>query len=209
MLAMPRRSAAAVAETRKAVEEVAVNRASIEGLEGLTIGALADEVSMRKSSLFGLFGSKQDLQMATLEAAAELFVDEVWRPVADMRPGRTRLVALCDSWIDFFERGVLPGGCFLTTATVEFDARTGPLHDAVSNAMQRWHELIRREAQIAVDAGELPPDTDPADTAFQLNAFASAASFGFHLSGDREVLDRARRSMRGVLGARPSGSVPA
>jgi AcrR family transcriptional regulator len=198
---MPRRSPAAVAETRKAVEEVAMNRASVEGLVGLTIGGLADEAAMRKSSLFSLFGSKQDLQLATLEAAIELFVEEVWRPVADMKPGRARLVALCDSWLGFFEREVLPGGCFLTTATVEFDARSGPLHDAVSRAMRRWHDLIRREVEIAVDAGELPAGTDPADAAFQLNAFASAASWGYQLSRDRDVLDRARRSMLGALGA--------
>ena len=86
---MPRRSAAAVAETRAAVTEAAVDRASVEGLEGLTIGGLADEVAMRKSSVFSLFGSKQELQLATLEAAIEQFTDEVWGPVADRaaRPG--------------------------------------------------------------------------------------------------------------------------
>jgi AcrR family transcriptional regulator len=199
---MPRRSATAVARTRAAVTEAAVDRASVEGLEGLTIGGLADQVRMRKSSVFSLFGSKQDLQLATLKAAIESFTDEVWSPVAEEESGLPRLLALCDSWLAYHERGVMPGGCFLTTATVEFDARPGPLRDAVARTMDRWLETLRRETAIAIDAGALPPETDPADVAFQLNALAAAASYGFQLSPDPEVFARARRSMRRALGQR-------
>jgi AcrR family transcriptional regulator len=198
---VPRRSAAAVAETRSAVTAAAVDRASIEGLEGLTIGALADEVEMRKSSVFSLFGSKLELQLAALEAAVGSFTTEVWEPVADLTPGLERLLALCDSWLDYHRRGVMPGGCFLTTATVEFDARPGPLRDAVRRTIGRWHEVLRREVAAAIDAGDLPAGTDPADVAFELNAMAAAASYGFQLSGDPEVFDRARRSMRRALAA--------
>jgi AcrR family transcriptional regulator len=201
MAAVPRRSAAAVAETRSAVTEAAVDRASIAGLEALTIVALADEVEMRKSSVFSLFGSKRELQLATLEAAVGSFTDHVWAPVADREPGLERLLALCDSWLGYHRRGVMPGGCFLTTATVEFDARPGPLRDAVRETMRRWHQVLRREAAAAIDAGDLPADTDPADVAFELNALAAAASYGFQLSGEPEVFDRARRSMRRALGA--------
>jgi AcrR family transcriptional regulator len=198
---MPRRSQAAVAETRTAVTEAAVDRASVEGLEGLTIGGLAGEVKMRKSSVFSLFGSKQDLQLATLEAAIQQFRDEVWGPVADEEPGMARLLALCDSWLAYHEREVMPGGCFLTTATVEFDARPGPLRDAVADTMNRWLSVLEREVAVASDAGDLPADTQPADVAFQLNALAAAASYGFQLSRDPEVFERARRSMRRALGA--------
>jgi AcrR family transcriptional regulator len=198
---MPRRSAAAVAETRATVTEAAVGRASIEGLEGLTIGGLAADVKMRKSSVFGLFGSKEELQLGTLEAAVESFRDEVWGPVAELDPGLPRLLGLCESWLDYHRREVMPGGCFLTTATIEFDARPGPLHDAVAETMKRWHGALEREAQTAIEAGDLPRDTDPADVAFELNALAAAASYGFQLSRDRTVFERARRSMRGVLGA--------
>ena len=197
---MPRRSAAAVAETRAAVAEAAVDRASVEGLEGLTIGRLADEIAMRKSSLFSLFGSKQELQLATLEAAIEHFAAEVWGPVADQHPGRARLLALCDSWLAYHEREALPGGCFMTTATVEFDARPGPLRDAVARTMERWLGLLRSEVESAIDAGELPAYTEATDVAFELNALASAASFGFQLSREPEVFARARRSMRRALG---------
>jgi AcrR family transcriptional regulator len=197
---MPRRSAAAVAETRAAVTEAAVDRASVDGLAGLTIGALAGEVEMRKSSVFSLFGSKRELQLATLEAAVESFTREVWAPVADREPGLPRLLALCDGWLDYHRREVMPGGCFLTTATVEFDARPGPLRDAVAETMARWHAMLRHEVQAAIEAGDLPADTDPADLAFDLNALAAAASYGYQLWRDPEVFARARRSMHRTLG---------
>lgn len=200
---MPRRSQAAVAETRAAVTQAAVDRASLEGLEGLTIGGLAGVAEMRKSSVFSLFGSKRELQRATLEAAIEQFRAEVWAPVADERPGLPRLLALCDSWLDYHRREVMPGGCFLTTATIEYDARPGPLRDAIAATMKQWLEVLEREAAVAVEAGDLPPDTDPADVAFQLNALAAAASYGFQLWRDPEVFARARRSMRRVLGIGP------
>jgi AcrR family transcriptional regulator len=201
---MPRRPAAAVAETRAAVAGTAVDRASVEGLEGLTIGGLAGEVAMRKSTVFSLFGSKEALQRATLDAAVEHFTNEVWGPVADRPPGLARLLALCDSWLAYHERETLPGGCFLTTATVEFDARPGALRDAVRAVMKRWLGVLEREAALAVEAGELPGDTDPADVAFQLNALAAAASYGYQLWRDPEVFARARRSMRAALKAPPS-----
>jgi AcrR family transcriptional regulator len=197
---MPRRSDAAVAETRAAVTRTAVERASVEGLEGLTIGGLADEAEMRKSSVFSLFGSKEELQLATLDAAAEQFVTEVWERAAGEPAGLPRLLALCDSWLDYHRREVMPGGCFLTTATIEYDARPGPLRDATAKTMRRWLAALEREAAIAIDAGDLPADADPADVAFELNALAAAASYGFQLWRDPEVFSRARRSMRRVLG---------
>jgi AcrR family transcriptional regulator len=197
---MPRRSAAAVAETRSAVTEAAMCRASVEGLEGLTIGGLAHEVEMRKSSLFSLFGSKEDLQLATLEAAAEGFRRDAWDPVADLEPGLPRLLALCDSWLDYHRREVMPGGCFLTTATVEFDARPGPLRDATAETMKRWLRVLEREVETAIEAGDLPASVDAADLAFELNALAAAASYGFQLWRDPAVFGRARRSMRRALG---------
>ena len=198
---MPRRSQSAVAETRATVTRAAMERASVEGLEGLTIGGLAGDTEMRKSSVFSLFGSKEDLQRAALDAAAAQFVEEVWRPVAEESPGLRRLLALCDSWLDYHRREVMPGGCFLTTATVEYDARPGPLRDATAETMKRWLGALEREAAIAVEAGELPAQTEPADVAFELNALAAAASYGFQLWREPEIFERARRSMRRVLGS--------
>lgn len=196
---MPRRSAAAVARTRAHVTGAAVARASVDGLDGLTIGGLAGAVEMRKSSVFSLFGSREELQLATFEAAIAQFVEEVWEPVADREPGRERLLALCERWLDYHEREVMPGGCFLTTATVEFDARPGPLRDAVAATWGRWLRLIERDVATAVERGELPADTDPAQTAFHLNGLASMASCQFQLTRDPAVFARAGSAMRSVL----------
>jgi AcrR family transcriptional regulator len=197
---MPRRSAAAVADTRTEVLDVAMRRASVDGLEGLTIGRLADELSMSKSGLHGLFGSKEDLQVATFETAVENFRREVWLPISKREAGLPRLLALIDRWIAYHRRGVLPGGCFVTTATIEYDARPGPLRDAVADARRRMYSLLEADIRTAVDAGDLPADADPADLAFTLYALASAASQAILLS-EPGAAARARRCMRALVGA--------
>lgn len=196
---MPRRSAAAVADTRAEALDVAVRRASVDGLEGLTIGRLADELSMSKSGLHGLFGSKQELQVATFEKAVESFTREVWLPVAGRQPGLGRLLALLDRWLAYHRRRVLPGGCFVTTATIEFDARPGPLRDAVARARRQMHGVLQADIRTAVEAGDLPAATDPADVAFTLYAIASAASQAIQLE-EPGASGRARRCMRALLG---------
>lgn len=196
-----RRSAAAVEDTRRTVLGKAVRAASVTGLDGLTIGPLADEAEMSKSGLFGLFGSKLDLQLAVLRAGTDTFVREVWAPVAAMPPGRERLRALCERWIDFHMRGVFPGGCFMTTAIVEWDSRPGPMRDAVGRAQSRWLSLLAADAEAAIGAGELPAGADPADVAFSLNALAAAGSSAYQLSGEKAELERALRCMKGVLAA--------
>lgn len=199
MVSMPRRSASAVADTRAEVLGAAVRRASVDGLEGLTIGRLAEEVSMSKSGLFGLFGSKEELQVATLDRAVADFTDEVWRPVARREPGLARLLALVDRWLAYHRRRSLPGGCFITTATIEFDARPGPLRDAVLDARRRMHALLEADVRAGVEAGDIPAGTTPADTAFTLYALASAASQAIQL-GEAGASARAKRAMHAVLG---------
>ena len=198
MSAMPRRSATAVAGTRAEALDAAMRRASIEGLEGLTIGRLADELSMSKSGLFGLFGSKEGLQVATFERAVEDFTREVWAPIAQREPGLPRLLALIDRWIAYHRRRALPGGCFVTTATIEFDARPGPLRDAVAGARRRMHAALEADVRAAVEAGDLSEATDPVDTAFALYALASAASQAIQLD-EPGAAARARRCMRALV----------
>ena len=196
---MPRRSAAAVADTRTEVLDAALRRASVDGLEGLTIGRLADELAMSKSGLFGLFGSKEELQVATFERAVRHFTREVWLPVSGRMPGLPRLHALIDRWIDYHRRRALPGGCFVTTATIEFDARPGPLRDAVAASRKRMHGLLAADVRAAVEAGDLPSDTEPEDVAFALYALASAASQAIQLD-EPGAAARARRCMRALVG---------
>ena len=113
--------------TREAILKTAVDVASAEGLEGLTIGRLAAELEMSKSGLFAHFGSKEELQLATIGAAREIFVDEVVRPAFENDPGLSRLWALLDSWLRYAEAGIFKGGCFFAAASAEFDGRPGPV----------------------------------------------------------------------------------
>jgi AcrR family transcriptional regulator len=196
---MPRRSAAAVAVSRAETLAAGVALASTVGLEGLTIGGLAEQLGMSKSGLVGRFGSKQELQLAVLEQAAAVFRDVVYEPAAASPPGLRRLRAICDSWLAYLGRPPFPGGCFLTTASVEFDARPGPVNDAVRRTMRTWLRVLESEARVAAQAGELSPDVDPAEIAFTLNALAVGANCDFQLHHDARSLERARRAMAAVL----------
>ena len=185
-----------------AVLDTAMRAASVEGLEGLSIGRLAAETEMSKSGLFELFGSKLELQERTLRAAIEEFRKEVWLPAQELLPGRERLLSVCDHWLSYHERGALPGGCLMTTAAVEWDARPGPLRDLIAGVVGRWLSLLTEEVERAVRAGDLPAAVDAGDVAFELNALASAASWNYRLSGDAQALERARRCMRRLLSRR-------
>jgi AcrR family transcriptional regulator len=196
---MPRRSATAVAASRATAVDAAVKLASVEGLEGITIGRLADELAMSKSGLIGRFGDKQAMQRAVLKTAIEQFVDAVWRPASEAPAGIARLEAIVDAWIDHLRAGVFPGGCFVTTASVEYDARPGPLHDDVKAAVRRWLHVLENQARRARDDGHLP-DRDPADVAFELHSLASGGSVAARLTGDRDGLDRVRAAMRRAIG---------
>jgi AcrR family transcriptional regulator len=201
---MARRTAADVAGSRAETLDVAVDLASVIGLEGLTIGRLAGELEMSKSGLVGRFGNKQQLQLAALELAGEIFRETVYDPASAAPEGLVRLNAICDCWIAYLGDPPFPGGCFLTTASVEFDARSGPVHEAVKGVMRRWLRTLEREAKIAVENGELPRDTDPKDVAFTINALAVGANCDFQLNRDPRSLQRARRAMAVVLGVRPA-----
>jgi hypothetical protein len=111
-----------------------------------------------------------------------------------------RLLALIDRWLSYHQRRSLPGGCFVTTATVEFDARPGPLRTAVAQARRRMHATLESDIRVAIAARDLPARTNPGDLAFALYALASAASVAIHLD-EPGAHGRARRCMRAMLGA--------
>ena len=186
---VPRRSATDVAESRAYAVEAAVDLASIEGLEGITIGRLASELGMSKSGLIGRFGDKQAMQREVLAAAVERFTAAVWRPASRFELGLPRLEAIIDAWISHLREGVFPGGCFVTTASVEYDARPGPLHEDVAEAVRRWLGVLEREARHARDAGDLPIDRDPGDVAFELHSLASGGGVAGRLTDDAAALN--------------------
>ncbi len=198
---MPRRSALQVADSRSQTVDTAVDLASLVGLEGLTIGHLAEQLEMSKSGLVGRFGSKEQLQLAALEQAADIFRRTVYEPTATRPPGLARLNAICDAWIDYLGDPPFPGGCFLTTASVEFDARPGTVNEAVRRIMKTWLRALEHEAATGIGNGELPSAADPKDIAFAINALAVGANCHYQLHRERRVLRRARHAMARVLDA--------
>ena len=197
---MPRRTAAQVEASRRAILDTAVEVVSVRGFQDASIGALAKATAMSKSGLVGHFGDKRGLQLATFGAGMDAFVQRVYTPAREHPAGLPRLRALGELWLQYHERESLPGGCLMTTAAVEFDARDGAVHDAVRTALARWLGLLEREAARAIARGELPPDTAPADIAFQLNAIASWTSTIYQLDSDPAAFTRARRLMGALLG---------
>jgi AcrR family transcriptional regulator len=197
---MPRRSNAEAAQTRAAIVERAVETASIEGLDGVTIGRLADDLRMSKAGVIGHFGSKTELQRAALRQAQEIFVEQVWMPAHDKPPGIARLVAIGDAWVEHITHSPFPGGCFMCTVSTEWDAREGELHDEVKDGWERWRARLRKEAARARDDGDLPPGTDPELIAFELLAIAMGLNQSIQLLDDRRAPARARAAIRRILG---------
>jgi AcrR family transcriptional regulator len=190
---MPRRSAAAALATRRSIVDRAVDVASLDGLEGLTIGRLAGDLEMSKAGVIGHFGTKEALQLAALEQAIDVFTREVWAPAVDEQPGAARLLAIADAWVSYLERGVFPGGCFLTAASCEWDDREGPVRDRIAAALAQWHRTLAAEARVA------GLDDDPKQIAFEMNAIAMGLNQALQLNGDRDAPARARRAMRRML----------
>jgi AcrR family transcriptional regulator len=178
--------------TRAVILERAVDLASIEGLEGLTIGRLASDLRMSKSGLFGHFGSKEELQLATIEEASTRFVRAVVEPALDKPEGEPRLRALCMGFIDYLERGVFAGGCFFGAASIEFDDRPGPVGDRVRDAIGAWIAYLETQA-TAAGAG------DPKLLAFELQAMAQGANSAYRLFGDPATFNRARKAIDTVI----------
>jgi AcrR family transcriptional regulator len=181
--------------TRASILERAVDLASLEGLEGLTIGRLADELGMSKSGLFAHFGSKEELQIATIEAASRRYIAEIFTPALREPRGYPRLVAICRSWLLYVRGSVFPGGCFFAAASFEFDGRPGPVRDQVRRMMDDWIGALEKAVRMAQDEGHLDPKLDPAQLAFELNALFFGANFSYHLRGDESALEKAEHAV--------------
>ena len=190
---MPRRSAAEALKTRESIVTHAVDVASLEGLEGLTIGRLAGELDMSKAGVIGHFGTKEALQVAALEQAVEIFRREVWDRAEGEEPGLPRLRAIAEAWIGYLERDVFPGGCFLTAASTEWDGREGPVRDVIAGSLDLWRRVLAHEARTA-------GFDDPDQIAFELSGVAVALNQALQLFGDRAAPERARRAAERILG---------
>jgi AcrR family transcriptional regulator len=183
--------------TRRLVLRRAVDVASVEGLEGLSLGRLATDLELSKSGVFALFGSKEELQLATIEAALEIFRSHVIVPARTVSPGLPRLRAVCEKWLDYSEKRIFPGGCFFFNVGAEFDARPGRVHDAVAAASGSFAAFLRETAAEAVTLGHL--DADPEVLAFELHALGHAANADAMLHGGTHAYTLARRAIRARL----------
>jgi AcrR family transcriptional regulator len=185
--------------TRNTILDTAAALATQEGLEPLSIARLAEATGMSKSGLFAHFGSKEELQLATVDHAASLFVAEVIAPARSAPRGVARVWALCDNMVDYSERQVFPGGCFFASTSFEFNNKPGPVRDRIEHMLRSWLSYLEHAVEQAQDAGELDPNLSAREIAFQLDAFAQSANAQFQLFRERRVFDEARRAIRDRL----------
>jgi AcrR family transcriptional regulator len=190
----PRRQARGL-RTREAILARAVNIASVQGLEGLTVGSLAELLHMSKSGLFAHFGSKEELQLATVEKARQMFIEQVTRPALAARKGMPRLWKIIDLWLALVERNVFKGGCFFSAASFEFDSRRGVVRDRIAAIMHEWIGVITRAIYEAQKAGHVDPKVDPTRLAFEVHAIAMGAHWAYQLLDDRQAYSRARTTL--------------
>lgn len=173
--------------TRESILRAAVDLASVEGLEGLTIGRLAHALKMSKSGLFAHFGSKTDLQLATIEMARAIFTEYVVRPALAQPAGLPRLWKLCERWIGHVTEKVFAGGCFFTPASFEFDSRPGPVRTAIVDAMHQWLDTLTRAIEEAKKARHIKAEVNAAKFAFELYSIAVGAHWAFQLLDQKKA----------------------
>src|SRR5262245_5368691 len=186
--------------TRLAIVRAAAALATVEGLEGLSIGHLAAATGLSKSGPYAHCGSKQELQLATVAAAEQILGEEVIAPARAAAPGRAQLAAACAAYFSYVQRRVFPGGCFFAATALEMGTRPGPVKDRIAAIQADFTALLASFAAPAKARHELPAGEDPARLAFELHAILLAADTKFVLHDDPAVLDLAQQIVRHRLG---------
>ncbi|HJW08228.1 MAG TPA: TetR/AcrR family transcriptional regulator, partial [Holophagaceae bacterium] len=179
-------------QTREAVLQEAMQLASVQGLEGLSIGQLAEATGLSKAGLFAHFGSKEELQLATAQRARDLFREQVFAPALKAPRGLPRLCAVLAAWLDYAEREFFRGGCFFAQVSTEFDSRPGPVKALVAGIMKDWQGSLERLISAAKEEGHLSKGADPAQLAFEFLALAMGANNAFQLHGEERAFAMAR-----------------
>jgi AcrR family transcriptional regulator len=181
--------------SRSAILDEAARLATVEGIGGLSLGGLADAVGMSKSGLFAHFGSKEELQLATIETANSIFDEQVLDPAAKASGGLERLKALTGSYLDYVEAGTFPGGCFFATVLVEVSMQPGAVRDRLVAFLQDWVGRLEGAARDAQREGDIGKKEDPGQLAFELESALLLANTQFAVSQTSEPIERARRSI--------------
>lgn len=188
-------------KTRRDILRNAVDIASAEGLEGLSIGRLATELKMSKTGIFAHFGSKEQLQLATIDAAKQIFTEQVVQPSLRHPRGIARLRAMLENWIGYVERIVFRGGCFFAAAAAEFDSRPGAVRDEIAGLTKAWVAALQDEIVFGRSAREMLASVDPVQLAFELHAYVQEANWAFKLFNDKSAFSHARKAIAGSLAA--------
>ena len=186
--------------TRGAILRAAASLATVDGLEGLSIGNLATATGMSKSGLYAHFGTKQELQLATVDEAERILSEEVVQPALTAPPGLGQLAAVCEAYFSYVERRVFPGGCFFAATALEMGTRPGPVKERVAAIQSGFTALLRSFVVTALEQHELPAHEDPDRLAFELHAILLGADTKFVLNDDPAALDLARAVVRHRLG---------
>lgn len=178
-------------QTRSAILEAALGLASHVGLEGLSIGALAEMTGMSKSGVFAHFGSREELQISVIREYHAKFEEEVFYPSIRDARGLPRLQALFDRWVKRVSVE-LDSGCIYISGAVEFDDRPGPVRDALADMVLAWHQALERAIRLAIEAGHLLPDTDAGQILFELHGLILALHHDARFLRNPGALDRAQ-----------------
>jgi len=191
--------------SRAAILREAAKLATVEGIDGLSIARLADAVGMSKSGLFAHFGSKEELQLATIETASELFVEQVVEPALTAPSAFERLQRLAELFLRHVESRVYPGGCFFASVAAELDTRSGPVRDRAIEIQDGWLAGLEAAVREAQDEGAIDPDEDAAQLVFELDAYLLLANMQFVARQEPAPMERARRAVaRRLAQAAPS-----
>ena len=180
--------------------KAAADLASVEGLDSVTIGRLADAVQMSKSGVIGQFRNKETLQLETVDTVFAEFRTRVWDSVKRFPPGLPRLLEACKAWVEYAVDPGFPGGCLMTQATYDYDGRDGAVHDLLAEGRDSWRDTLRADIETAVDAGDLPSTTDVESVVFALESLVAFITPARLLYGDADAGHRAEDSMRRILG---------
>ncbi len=192
------RRAAKGRQTRSSILEAALTLAAHDGLEGLSIGALAEATGMSKSGVFAHFGSREELQLAVIRTYHERFEQQVFHPALAASRGLPRLQALLNHWIEQITRE-LDSGCLYISGAVEFDDRPGAVRDALVTMVETWRAALRRAVEQARDCGHLRSDIDVDQLLFELHGLILALHHDTRFLHRPEAIVQARRGLSHLL----------
>jgi len=185
--------------TRAAILDAALRIVSKAGLDGLTIGTLADATGMSKSGLFAHFGSREELLLAVLAHGQAEFTEVVFQPAMAKPRGLPRLKAMFTHWLDWTESAELPGGCPMIGGATEFDDKPGPVRDMLAGGQRTWIETLKRTVRQAIEEGQLPAGTDPEQIAFEMFGIALVVHHHRRLLGYPKARARALAALDKLL----------